>query len=50
MFNLATALHLPPNILHPTPYPRAVTYIDKIQSWWPANKIAEGLGVPSYTK
>ena len=27
-----------------------VTYIDKINAWWPASAIAEGLGVPGYSK
>lgn len=27
-----------------------VTYIDKINVWWPASAIAEGLGVPGYSK
>ena len=27
-----------------------VTYIDKINAWWPASVIAEGLGVPGFSK
>ena len=27
-----------------------VTYIDKIDAWWPAKAIAEGMGVPGYAK
>ena len=27
-----------------------VTYIDKIDAWWPPKAIAEGLGVPGYAK
>lgn len=29
-------------------YPVRFTYIDRINQWWPPEKIAGGLGVPGY--
>jgi hypothetical protein len=31
-------------------YPVRLTYIDRINQWWPPTKIAEGMGVPGYAK
>ena len=29
-------------------YPICLTYVNKINNWWPPEKIAAGLGVPGY--
>lgn len=31
-----------------TSYPVRLAYIDKINQWWPPEKIAAGIGVPGY--
>lgn len=31
-------------------YPIRFTYVNKINNWWPPEKIAEGLGVPEFAK
>lgn len=30
-------------------YPIRLTYIDRLNQWWPPSAIAQGLGVPGYT-
>eukprot|EP01084_Bolivina_argentea_P259585 438050_1 len=46
MFNLLLAL---PLVVGSTSTPRFVSYIDKIEGWWPDSDILKALGVPGYT-
>ena len=45
---VVSTMYVEPEAAKKIEYPIRLAYIDKINEWWPPEKIAAGIGVPGY--